>query len=51
MHKTVNMMKAIIRFYKLAMKAVDESTGDHKITMAVILKSLSNEITMVSTMK
>jgi len=31
-------MKVIIRFFKLSNKAVDESTGDHKITMALILK-------------
>jgi len=51
MHKTVNMMKVICRFYILSIKSINESQGDHKITMTIIKNQLREEIGAISGMK
>merc|ERR1712157_620034 len=49
--KTIGMMKVIVAFHEAAQKAISESTGEHKITWAVIYSNMRELITKITSMK
>ncbi len=49
--KSVSIMKAIVRFYEFALKAIEESPPDKKITWALIKNSLEQEIVKITKLK
>ncbi len=51
LYKTVGMMKCIILFYDKAMKAIQESSNDAKITWAVIATQLKKELYELTQLK
>merc|ERR1711907_700770 len=42
--KTIGMMKVIVGFHEAAQKAIAESTGDSKVTWALIYSSMKVEL-------
>lgn len=51
LHKTIGMMKSIVAFYDLGRKAIIESSGEQKITWAIILNQMQKHIHNLSQMK
>jgi len=49
--KTIGMMKVIVSFHELGQKAISESSGEHKITWAVIYSNMRELITKITSMK
>lgn len=49
--KSVQIMKAIVRFYNSAIKAIEESPADKKITWALIRNTMEKEIVQVTELK
>jgi len=43
LHKTIGMMKAIVTFFNLSIKAIEESTSEAKVTWALIFNMLKEE--------
>lgn len=51
LHKTIGMMKAIVTFFNLSLKAIEESTSDAKVTWALIYNMLKEEYHALSLLK
>merc|ERR1711963_159656 len=49
--KTIGMMKVIVGFHEMGQKAITESTGEHKITWAVIYSNMRELISKITSMK
>merc|ERR1711967_79521 len=49
--KTIGMMKVIVGFHEMGQKAITESTGEHKITWAVIYSNMRELVTKITSMK
>jgi len=49
--KTVGMMKVIVGFHDAAIKVIDESVGDHKITWNTVATQMRDYIVKVTNMK
>merc|ERR1712226_78645 len=49
--KTIGMMKVIVGFHEMGQKAISESTGEHKITWAIIYANTRELITKITSMK
>merc|ERR1712025_964412 len=49
--KTIGMMKVIVGFHECAQKAIAESTGDSKITWAMVYSSMKDLVTKITSMK
>merc|ERR1712139_309519 len=49
--KTIGMMKVIVGFHESAQKAIAESTGDNKVTWAMIYSSMKDLVTKITSMK
>merc|ERR1712216_378987 len=49
--KTIGMMRNIVSFHESGQKAIAESSGDHKITWAVIYANMRELITKITSMK
>merc|ERR1712216_686475 len=49
--KTIGMMKVIVGFHEMGQKAISESSGEHKITWAVIYANMRELITKITSMK
>merc|ERR1711918_204058 len=49
--KTFGMMKVIVSFHELGQKAISESSGEHKITWAIIYSNMRELITKITSMK
>merc|ERR1711918_197045 len=48
--KTIGMMKVIVSFHELGQKAISESSGEHKITWAIIYSNMRELITKITSM-
>lgn len=51
LHKTIGMMRCIVTFFVLSLKAIEESTSDAKVTWALIYSLLKDEYHQISTLK
>mmetsp|Transcript_14179 Transcript_14179/g.25367 ORF Transcript_14179/g.25367 Transcript_14179/m.25367 type:complete len:619 (-) Transcript_14179:200-2056(-) len=51
LQKSVLIMKAIVRFYDFAIKAIEESPSDKKLTYALVRNALDKEIVSVTELK
>ena len=51
LNKTVGMMRIICHFYEAAMKAINESSGDKKITWNAIASAMRETIQSITSMK
>merc|ERR1711988_1055431 len=49
--KTIGMMKVIVGFHEMGQKAISESSGEHKITWAVIAAHMKELIVKITSMK
>merc|ERR1711981_1507104 len=49
--KTIGMMKVIVGFYTMAHKAINESSGDHKIGWNTIYNDMRELIVKITNMK
>merc|ERR1719454_2863855 len=49
--KTIGMMRVIVGFHECAQKAIAESTGDSKVTWAMIYSSMKELVTKITSMK
>jgi len=49
--KTIGMMRVIVHFYNLGQKAINESSGDTKITWSAIFVSMRDTIAKITDMK
>eukprot|EP00929_Paragymnodinium_shiwhaense_P025509 TRINITY_DN1540_c0_g1_i7.p2 TRINITY_DN1540_c0_g1~~TRINITY_DN1540_c0_g1_i7.p2 ORF type:complete len:607 (-),score=189.19 TRINITY_DN1540_c0_g1_i7:165-1985(-) len=49
--KTIGMMKVIVSFHEMGQKAISESSGEHKITWAIIAAAMRDLIVKITSMK
>uniref|UniRef100_A0A7S2RTS0 H(+)-transporting two-sector ATPase n=1 Tax=Mucochytrium quahogii TaxID=96639 RepID=A0A7S2RTS0_9STRA len=51
LYKSVAIMRAIVRFYEMAQKAIDESPAEKKVTWSLIRNTVGNEIIAITELK
>lgn len=51
LHKTIGIMKCIVTFFNLSLKAIEESTSEAKVTWALIFNMLKEEYFALSMLK
>lgn len=51
LHKTIGMMRCIVTFFALSLKAIEESSSDAKVTWALIHNVLRDEYNQLSVLK
>ncbi|GBG28221.1 ATP synthase subunit beta, chloroplastic [Hondaea fermentalgiana] len=51
LHKSVAILKAIVKFYEMAVKAIEESPAEKRVTWSLIRNTLDSEIVQLTEMK
>mmetsp|Transcript_11427 Transcript_11427/g.22435 ORF Transcript_11427/g.22435 Transcript_11427/m.22435 type:complete len:619 (+) Transcript_11427:367-2223(+) len=51
LHKSVAILKAIVKFYEMAVKAIEESPAEKRVTWSLIRNTLESEIVQLTEMK
>ena len=50
-HKTIGIMRCIVHFFEISLKAIEESTSDAKVTWPIIYNLLRDEYNQLSVLK